>query len=496
MLKPSTKLSRRTLLVGSAALGAGLATPAIVRAVGTAPAPAQTIASSDATAPPSNPTELRAGPTTAQLLPPPQAATNVWGYNGSSPGPVIRVKVGERVRRRLVNDLPQPTAVHWHGIRIANAMDGAAGMTQEPVAPGGAFDYDFVAPDAGTYWYHSHDRSWEQAARGLHGPLIVEEPEPWDGADREIVLHLDDWRLERDGSFDEASLGELMDWSHGGRMGTALTTNGEAKPDFAVRAGERIRLRLINAANARLMALDFDGMRPRVVALDGHPVAPRPAEDGRYVVLAPAQRADVVVDMVGEPGDRVPLRSWMDAVENEGWAEVATFTYGSKKALPARPSEVIALPDTMRHDLDLSGAHRVRLDMTGGAMGDMTTLVVEGRERTFEELVGLRKVWGFNGIGGDLDEPLFRTEVGRTVRLQIRNGTRWLHAMHLHGHHFQVLARNGQRDPNRDWRDTVLSEPMETLDVAFDATNPGRWLLHCHMLEHQAGGMITWFEVA
>ena len=274
MLKPSTTLSRRTLLVGSATLGAGLATPAIVRAVGTAPAPAQAIAPSNATAAPSNPTELRAGPTTAQLLPAPQGTTNVWGYNGSLPGPTIRVKAGERVRRRLVNDLPQPTAVHWHGIRIANHMDGAAGMTQAPVKPSGTFEYDFVAPDAGTYWYHSHDRSWEQAARGLHGPLIVEEPEPWTGADREIVLHLDDWRLERDGSFDEASLGELMDWSHGGRMGTALTTNGEAKPDFAVRAGERIRLRLINAANARIMALDLDGMRPRVVALDGHPVAP------------------------------------------------------------------------------------------------------------------------------------------------------------------------------------------------------------------------------
>ena len=496
MTKRSSMLSRRTLLVGSAVLGGALAAPAIVRAVGSTPAAAEATVPVKVASAPSGMMDLRAAPATAQLLPPPKGATDVWGYDGSVPGPVIRVRAGERVRRRLVNDLPQPTAVHWHGIRIANHMDGAAGMTQAPVQPGGTFEYDFVAPDAGTYWYHSHDRSWEQAARGLHGPLIVEEAEPWKGADREIVLHLDDWRLERDGSFDEASLGQLMDWSHGGRMGDVLTTNGEANPDLPVRAGERIRLRLINAANARIMALDFDGMRPRVVALDGHPVAPRAALDGRYVVLAPAQRADVVVDMTGEPGSRVPILSWMDAVENEGWAEVGTFAYGTEKALPARPSDVIALPDTMRHDLDMKGAQRVRLDMTGGAMGDMTTLVVEGRERTFDELVGLRKVWGFNGVGGDMDEPLFQAERGRTVRLQIRNGTRWPHAMHLHGHHFQVLARNGQRDPNRDWRDTVLSEPMETLDVAFDATNPGRWLLHCHMLEHQAGGMITWFEVA
>lgn len=490
----SPRLSRRTLLVGAAAFGGALAAPFLLRTTGSASA-TETVARQSATSSITTGSDLVARPSTAQLMPAPAGATNVWGYDGGIPGPVIRVKAGERVRRRLVNELPQPTAVHWHGIRIANAMDGAAGMTQEPVQPGATFDYDFIAPDAGTYWYHSHDRSWEQAARGLHGPLIVEEPEVWDGADREIVLHLDDWRLDRDGAFDEASLGQLMDWSHAGRMGTVLTTNGEAKPQFAVRAGERIRLRLINASNARVMALDLDGMRPRVIALDGHPVAPRPAQDGRYVVLAPAQRADVVVEMVGEPGSRMSLRSWMDAVENEGWTEVGIFAYGPEKALTSRSPDVTALPDTMKHDLDLKGAQRVRLDMSGGAMGDMTTLVVEGRERTFDELVGLRKVWGFNGVGGDMDEPLFRTEQGRTVRLQIRNGTRWPHAMHLHGHHFQVLARNGKREPNRDWRDTVLNEPMETLDIAFDATNPGRWLLHCHMLEHQAGGMITWFEV-
>ena len=437
--------------------------------------------------------ELRAAPATARLRPSPAAETEVWAYDGAVPAPVIRVKAGERVRRRLVNELPQQTAVHWHGIRIANPMDGAAGMTQAPVEPGGTFEYDFVAPDAGTYWYHSHNRSWEQMARGLHGPLIVEEPEPWDGADRELILHLDDWRLGPDGAFDGASLGALHDWSHGGRMGNVLTVNGAVEPDIPVRAGERVRLRIINAANARIFALNLGALRPRLVALDGHPVAPRPLEGEGYVVLAPAQRADVVVDMTGEPGDRIPLL-WYTGRE-PAWAPIGGFVHGSERPLPSRPSDVAALPMTMRHALDLDGARRVRLDMTGGAMGDMTTLVVEGRERTFEELVSLRKVWGFNGIGGDMDEPLFRAERGRTVRLRIRNGTRWPHAMHLHGHHFQVLARNGEPTPHRDWRDTVLSEPMEELDIAFDATNPGRWLLHCHMLEHQASGMVTWFEV-
>ena len=140
------------------------------------------------------------------------------------------------------------------------------------------------------------------------------------------------------------------------------------------------------------------------------------------------------------------------------------------------------LPDTMRHDLDLKGAQRVRLDMSGGAMGSMTKLVVAGKEREFEELVGLKKVWGFNGVGGDMAEPLFRVERGRTVRLQIPATAR---AGRTPCTFTATISRcwrgTASATRTRDWRDTVLNDPMETLDLAFDAANPGRWLLHCHM---------------
>ena len=150
---------------------------------------------------------LRATTSKAQLTPEGYPRTAVWAYaqkgGASVPGPEIRVKAGERVARRLQNELPQPTAVHWHGIRIDNAMDGAAPLTQDPVPIGGTFDYDFVCPDPGTYWYHSHNRSREQVARGLAGPLIVEDVEPWLGlpgaATRELTLVLDDWLLNEDG---------------------------------------------------------------------------------------------------------------------------------------------------------------------------------------------------------------------------------------------------------------------------------------------------------
>lgn len=438
------------------------------------------------------PMTLRAAPAKAQIAPVRMTGpTDVWVYNGTTPGPEIRVTAGERVRVRLENSLPQPTAVHWHGIRIDNAMDGAAGLTQEPVGLGDGFDYDFVAPDAGTYWYHTHDRSWEQMARGLYGPLVVEEIEPMATVDRDLTLVLDDWRLTRDGSLDAGSFGALMDWSHGGRLGNTLTVNGGFEPEIAVRAGERVRLRLVNAANARIMAFDLPGHRPVLIAVDGHPVEPRRLEEDA-VLLAPAQRADVVVDFADESGATVPFRF----LGEQDPFPVATFVYGSEAPLRREvQGGVPALSVTMPHTLHLDDAEEVRLSMTGGAMGSMDRAIVQGRERDFRELVSLRRVWAFNGVAGDMDEPLFRVPVGRTVKVVMENDTMWPHAMHLHGHHFKVLERDGVADPTQDWRDTELVAPRERVTIALDANNPGKWLLHCHMLEHQAGGMITWFEV-
>ena len=118
---------------------------------------------------------LEPKPATAPLAGVDKPGVSIWGYQGTVPGPMIRVKRGERVRVRLKNGLEQPTTIHWHGIRIANAMDGVPGLTQDAVKPGASFDYSFIAPDAGTYWYHSHAKTWEQVARGLYGMLIVEE---------------------------------------------------------------------------------------------------------------------------------------------------------------------------------------------------------------------------------------------------------------------------------------------------------------------------------
>ena len=153
-----------------------------------------------------------------QLLPEKYGKTSIWGFDGRAPGPEIRVAQGARVQRRLVNDLPQATSVHWHGIRISNPMDGVSGLTQTAVAPGASFDYDFVAPDAGTYWYHAHNRSTEQVARGLYGALIVEEPAALD-VDRDEVMILDDWLIDPETAQIDSDFDAPHNMSHAGRFG-------------------------------------------------------------------------------------------------------------------------------------------------------------------------------------------------------------------------------------------------------------------------------------
>ncbi len=410
--------------------------------------------------------------------------TEIWGYDGTVAGPTIRVKQGARVTREFVNDLPQGSSVHWHGIRIDNKMDGVVGLTQDAVTPGETFLYDFTVPDAGTYWYHPHNRTWEQMARGLYGPLIVEESDPPE-VDRDEVFLIDDWRLTGEGRIDE-SFGPSMDWSHGGRLGNWITINGRAPADHPVQHNERVRLRLVNVSNARIYDLAFDGLQGVVVALDGQPLeAPIQAD---RLVLAPAQRADLILDVTAAEGDAGALamqsRDQLYVLARFPVAGAARKTrLPAPDALPANPVPALG---------DLETAKRVDLLMEGGAMGRMRGAMLNGSMRDMRELVSNNMFWAFNGVAGLPEEPLLTAERGETVRIKIINDTSFPHAMHLHGFHFRKIEEDGTRGPLRD---TLLVERGEVAEIAFVADNAGDWLLHCHMLEHTAAGMSTWLKV-
>jgi FtsP/CotA-like multicopper oxidase with cupredoxin domain len=426
---------------------------------------------------------LVAAPATAQLVPKEYPRTEVWAYNDRAPGPVLRARQGDRLRVLVENRLEEPTTVHWHGIRLPNAMDGVPVITQPPVAPGEKFLYEFTLPDAGTFFYHPHQRGFEQMGRGLAGALVVEERSP-PPVDRDELWVLGDWRLAADASI-RGGFGNFMDVSHAGRIGNTVTINGHMQETFRVRAGERIRLRLVAASNARIFALEFRGHRPWIVALDGQPCEPHEPAGG-VVVLAPAQRADLMIDMTGAPGSRHEVR---DVFYRGREYRLIDLAYGDEEPLQAkRSSSPIELPANPLPDPDLRNAERHEVVFTGGMMGSMR---------------GMRRgmAWAVNGASNGCGEgsaplePLFVLRKDRSYVLRLVNDTAWPHPIHLHGHSFRVLSRNGAPAARRDWRDTVLLAARETAEIAFVADNPGDWMFHCHVLEHQAAGMMTCIRV-
>ncbi len=422
-----------------------------------------------------------------QLAPDGYPATPVWSYGGTIPGATIRMRQGDRLQRQLVNELDVPTSVHWHGIRINNAMDGVAGLTQEAVPPGGTFDYDFTLPDAGTYWYHAHTNSMEQVARGLSGALIVEEADAPD-VDRDEVLMLGDWLLDPDtGGFVEPFNHPMM-MSHGGRTGNLVGVNG--RYDFALTAKrhERLRLRLINSANARIFVLRLQGMRGWTVALDGMPLD-GPEEVSDEIVLAPAQRADLIVDITADEDAPAGLLMWMD---DDSWEALAEVMVSGQSATTPRPAPT-ALPANPRTALpDLSEARSLDMVMEGGAMAGMESAMFEGERLGFRALIEKGQFWALAGQAGRTETPFADLALGEVLRIRLENRTAFPHGMHLHGMHFREVRADGSFGPLRD---TILSVPDEPLEIAFTADNPGKWLFHCHMLAHAASGMTTWINV-
>jgi FtsP/CotA-like multicopper oxidase with cupredoxin domain len=193
---------------------------------------------------------LKAAAALAQIAPDNYPQTQVWAYDGTVPGKLLRYTQGDQLNIRFKNELDEATTVHWHGQRLPNAMDGVPYMTQAPVMPEEGFDYSFPLRDAGTFWYHPHANSVEQISRGLAGVLVVDEPNPPD-VDRDEVVVLDDWRMTPEAQI-HASFGNRHDLSHAGRLGNYITVNARPEQSYDVHMGMRLRLRLVNTATARI----------------------------------------------------------------------------------------------------------------------------------------------------------------------------------------------------------------------------------------------------
>ena len=441
-------------------------------------------------APPSD-TRITPAPARARLLGMSRPATDVWAYNGTVPGPLVRLRQGEPARLLVENRLDQDTTVHWHGIRLPNAMDGVPGLTQPPIKPGESFAYEFTPPDAGTFWYHPHANSLQQLGRGLGGAVIVEEREPV-AVDRDILWLMADWRLTSEGQI-ASGFGNTMEAAMSGRIGNSVTLNGVAAREEPVRAGERLRLRLVNGALARIMSLRFEDHRPVIVAVDGQPCDPHEPQGGR-ILLGPAMRMDVILDMQGEPGRRYRvIDDFYDGL-SYGLTQLA---YEEGPPVRAHPLDAaLALPRNPLPEPDLATAEHHGLTLQGGMMGGGAMSGMGGMMG-----MGDGAAWAINRMSmtGDGDagmEPAITFRRGRSVVLTLRNETAWWHPMHFHGHSFRMLSRNGAPVPHRQWNDTVLVQPRDTVEVAFVADNPGLWMLHCHIMDHQVTGLMTVLRIA
>ncbi|NNH76068.1 multicopper oxidase family protein [Nocardia uniformis] len=444
---------------------------------------------------------LRAEPTTVDLG---GVQVRTWAFDGKVPGPEIRLTRGEVLRADFSNALPAPSTIHWHGIAMRNDMDGAPGVTQPEIAPGGNFRYEFTVPDAGTYFFHPH--VGVQLDRGLYAPLIIEDPTEGKDYDVEAVVVLDDWLDGVDGRDPDKELDQLrakgmsgMDMGggmdHGGMsMGDTTSMSMPTDPDaplgsdagdvtypyylingrlgtdpvtFTGRPGQRMRLRIINAASDTVFRVAVGGHQLRITHTDGFPVQPHTAAS---VLMSMGERFDAIIDLA----DGVfPLIAVPEGKTGpQGFALIRTGG-GTPPPADVRPAELATPPLTAD---GLTSAESVRLPSQKPHKTLDVTLASDEK----------KYIWTINGKEFPDHAPLDVTE-GQRVRLRFINKTMMFHPMHLHGHTFQVVTPSG----NGPRKDTSIVLPMQTVEVDFDTDNPGQWMVHCHNAYHGEAGMMA-----
>ena len=394
-----------------------------------------------------------------------------WGFNGSVPGPLIKAKKGDTVVVKVTNALSEPTIIHWHGIRLASSMDGTDDV-QKPILPGEQFEYRFEVPDAGTFWYHSHQNETEQMERGMYGALIVEDDKEPVVVDNDRVFMIDDMKLTETNGFKRGNFLQRWIERHDGREGETLLINGKVNPLIAMQAGQTERWRFINSSSARYFRLYLGDIPFQVISTDGglieHP------QQRTELLMVPGERYDILVGPF-EEGDRFTIDSLpynrMTFVKSRH-TSFATVSVG------ARVSSRAAIPAKLRsiETLAAQDAH-------------VTRMVKFSVDASLKNGIDFR----VNNELHNVDKPV---NVGELQVWEVYNASLMDHPFHLHGFFFQVLEINGEAPGYRAWKDTVNLGPRTKVKIAWRPDNrPGKWMYHCHILEHHEAGMMAHFEV-
>ena len=451
--------------------------------------------------------------------------TIAYAYNAQIAGPLIRVPQNATIMVRFTNKIDLPTAVHWHGVRLDNASDGAPGLTQDPVASGKGYLYRLHFPDAGIYWYHAHVREDIEQPMGLYGNIIVDSPDPhyYEPANKEEVLMLGDILVNHDTLIPFGA--EQPDFTLMGRVGNVVRVNAQPTYALNVAQGSVVRFYLTNVASSRTFNVSFGDAPIKVVASD----------ESRFeheelvpsAVLGPAER--YVVDVRFPHPGRYAFVNAVQAInhfQGEFTPEVDTLGFVTVSAAPATPSYASTFatlhanaavsadiahyrpafdhtPDKTLHltlktnGLPLATVQFMSIDTAYFApvewvdgMPDMNWLSTASQ---------VRWVIRDEASGKDNMDIDWHVPVGSTPVIRIINDDKSFHPMqhpiHLHGQRMLVISRDGVPTKNLVWKDTVIIPVGSTVDLLVDASNPGAWMLHCHISEHLESGMMTVMHV-
>ena len=421
--------------------------------------------------------QLTAEPGSAQLVKGYQ--TNILGFNGQIPAPVIRCRQGEEVTIRFTNKLDEPTTIHWHGLRIPVEMDGVPFLSQKPIMPGETFIYRFTPPDAGTFWYHPHMNSVKQLGMGLVGLFIVEESTPIH-FDREYPLMLKHWHIDTQGQWKDLMIPRLS-----ARMGTPgewSSVNGVHEPTYGLRENETVRLRIANVDNTITYPIAIEGVKAWVVAIDGNPIE-QPYLLERHKI-GPGMRLDLAF-VAPKAGQRVSVR------QMKGRFPFPLCDFTVAESLIDVPAQLPKLPINPVPSLDLQNAEQI--DFVFEWEGAVTPVDNSGKAMPKFWLMNKRAWEGM--MGGNIPAPLATLTLGKTYIFNLKNVTQYHHPIHLHGHTFTVLELDGEKLKRPFHTDTVLLGKNGSAKAAFVADNPGRWMYHCHVIEHMKTGLMGYIEV-
>jgi FtsP/CotA-like multicopper oxidase with cupredoxin domain len=400
----------------------------------------------------------------------PGKVIRAWGFNNQVPGPELRAKKGDTLLVKVENKLSEPTMIHWHGIRLPAAMDGT-GEVQKPILPGESFEYRITVPDAGTFWYHSHQNETVQMERGMYGGIVIEDDtDPV--ADKERVLIMDDMKLNSKNEFTKN--GVIGRWieRHDGREGSTNLVNGKEALTMQMFAGQSERWRIINAASARYFTLSLDGKPFKVIATDGGLL--EYARTVTELLITPGERFDIVVGPF-EEGEVFSINSLpynrvtMLKAKLQPYATVQVME--RKPSIASVPEKLTEIKSLAPQDADVSRKVKLSVDPSLAHVIDFKV----------------------NSQMHGMDKPVM---VGELQVWEVANTSLMDHPFHLHGFFFQVLEENGKAPEYKAWKDTYNLKPRTTIKIAWMPDNrPGKWMYHCHIIEHHAAGMMANFEV-